>query len=55
MSVQNRIEELSRRHAKLEEKITEEQKRPASNTVTVKELKRQKLRLKEEIGILRAS
>ncbi|MEM8617195.1 MAG: DUF465 domain-containing protein [Pseudomonadota bacterium] len=55
MSLQNRIEELSRRHAKLDEKIHEEQKRPAADVHIIKDLKRQKLRLKEEMLLLRAS
>ncbi|MEM6556401.1 MAG: DUF465 domain-containing protein, partial [Pseudomonadota bacterium] len=55
MSLQGRIEELTKRHAKIDEKIHEEQKRPASDDITIKDLKRQKLRLKEEIGMLRAS
>ncbi|MDG1826596.1 MAG: DUF465 domain-containing protein [Henriciella sp.] len=55
MSLQNRIQELNRRHAKLEDKISQEQKRPAYDITTVKDLKRQKLKLKEEIGMLRAS
>ncbi|MEL6860398.1 MAG: DUF465 domain-containing protein [Pseudomonadota bacterium] len=55
MSLQGRIEELSKRHAQIDEKIHEEEKRPAGNDIIIKDLKRQKLRLKEEIGMLRAS
>lgn len=55
MSMQGRIEELTKRHAQIDEKIHQEQKRPASNGIVLQDLKRQKLRLKEEIGILRAS
>ena len=55
MSLQGRIEELTKRHEQLDEKIHEEQKRPAGNDIVLKDLKRQKLRLKEEIGMLRAS
>ena len=55
MSLKGRIDELKRRHAKLDEKIEEEQKRPASDEGSLRQLKRQKLRLKEEIGMLRAS
>ena len=54
MSLQGRIEELSRRHAKLDDKIHSEQKRPAADPVAVKELKREKLRIKEEMTMLRA-
>jgi len=55
MSLQGRIQELSRRHAKLDEKIIEEQKRPLQDDITLKDLKRGKLRLKEELGMLRTS
>ncbi|MCR9194375.1 MAG: DUF465 domain-containing protein, partial [Hyphomonas sp.] len=55
MSLQGRIEELKKRHEQIDEKIHEEQKRPAGNDIILKDLKRQKLRLKEEIGMLRAS
>lgn len=55
MSLQGRIEELTKRHAQIDQQIHEEQKRPASDDTTLKDLKRRKLRLKEEIGMLRAS
>lgn len=55
MPVDRRIEELSRRHAKLDEKIRDEEKRPSADITALKTLKRQKLKLKEEIGMLRAS
>lgn len=55
MSLQGRIEELSRRHRQLDEQIHSEQKRPAVDSTTVKDLKRQKLRIKEEMSMLRAS
>lgn len=55
MSLTGRIEGLSRRHAELDEKIQDEQKRPAADDITLKELKRQKLRIKEKMGTLRAN
>lgn len=55
MSLKGRIEELSKRHRQLDEQIEKEQKRPASDISTLKDLKRQKLRIKEEIGYLKAS
>ena len=55
MSLQGRIEELTKRHEKIDKKIHKEQKRPATNDIVLKDLKLQKLRLKEEIGMLRAS
>ncbi|GAB5459530.1 MAG: DUF465 domain-containing protein [Henriciella sp.] len=55
MSLKGRIDELNRRHAKLDEKIEDEQKRPAADDSKLRHLKRQKLRIKEEVGMLRAS
>lgn len=55
MSLQGRMEQLTRRHAELEDKIHSEQKRPAADTVKVQKLKKEKLRLKEELTTLRAS
>ncbi|MBR9833707.1 MAG: DUF465 domain-containing protein [Alphaproteobacteria bacterium] len=55
MSLKGRIEELNRRHAKLDDQINEEQKRPAADEVAIKRLKQRKLRIKEEMGMLRAS
>ena len=54
MAVDARIRELGSRHQSLERAIQEEMSRPASDDIRVKELKRQKLRLKEEIEGLRA-
>lgn len=45
----NHLEALRARHAALEEQIHEEQKFPAANMAILRDLKRQKLRLKEEI------
>lgn len=53
MSVQGRIEELSHRHRRLDEQIEQEQKRPSSDSLTLKDLKRQKLKIKEELRDLR--
>ncbi len=53
MAVEARIRELGSRHKSLELAIHEELSRPASDEVKLKELKRQKLRLKEEIESLR--
>jgi len=55
MSLQGRITELTKRHETIDAKIHEEQKRPSADDIRLKDLKRQKLRLKEEIGMLRAS
>jgi hypothetical protein len=49
MSVNDRIEALREKHASLERAIDEEVHRPLPNHETVHELKRQKLRIKDEI------
>lgn len=53
MSVQGRINELSSRHHRLDQQIEEEQKRPAADEIRLHDLKRQKLRIKEELASLR--
>lgn len=49
MSVQSHIAELERRHAALERQIEEATQHPSMDTVQLKELKRRKLHLKDEI------
>jgi hypothetical protein len=49
MSSQDRIEELQERHAALERAIDEENSRPFPNRDAISDLKRQKLRIKDEI------
>lgn len=44
-----RLEALRRRHASLEQMISEEQRRPARSDLRVRILKSQKLKLKDEI------
>jgi len=41
---------LQTKHAGLESRLHQEMSRPAPDEVTIKKLKRQKLRLKEEIA-----
>ncbi|MES2032963.1 MAG: DUF465 domain-containing protein [Pseudomonadota bacterium] len=53
MALDARIRELGNRHQTLDRLIEDETNRPASDDVRLKELKRQKLRLKEEIENLR--
>ena len=55
MAVDARIRELGNRHQSLERAIQEEMSRPAADDFRVRELKRQKLRLKEEMEGLRAA
>lgn len=54
MAVDARIRELGNRHQSLDRKIQDELSRPASDHMRLKDLKRQKLKLKEEMEGLRA-
>ncbi|PHY18239.1 YdcH family protein [Caulobacter sp. BP25] len=54
MAIESRIRELGSRHENLDRKIQEETNRPVYDATLLRELKRQKLRLKEEIEGLRA-
>lgn len=53
MALEARIRELGSRHRSLENAIQDELRRPAADDIRVKELKRQKLKLKEEMETLR--
>ena len=54
MSLENHLQELTTRHRKLDEVLKQEQKRPSSDTLKMTRLKREKLKLKEEIQSLRS-
>ena len=54
MAIEARIRELDARHQSLESLIEEEMSHPSSDDLRVRELKRQKLRLKEEVEALRS-
>jgi len=49
MSLLDRIEALREKHASLERAIDEENARPLPNDDAISDLKRQKLRIKDEI------
>lgn len=49
MSLQTHLAELERKHRQLEDAITQAVASPSSDTLSVVELKRKKLLLKEEI------
>ena len=49
MSVQSHIAELERRHAALERELDEANQHPSTDGTALRELKRQKLALKDEI------
>jgi hypothetical protein len=53
MAIEARIRELGVRHQTLERAIEDELSRPACDTIRLKDLKRQKLRLKEQIESMR--
>ncbi|MBH0239401.1 YdcH family protein [Methylobrevis albus] len=55
MSLQSHISELERRHAALERQIEEVVHHPSVDELQVRELKRRKLHLKDEILKLQAS
>ena len=54
MAIEARIRELGVRHETLDREIHDELKRPAADEARLSDLKRQKLKLKEEIEGLRA-
>jgi hypothetical protein len=49
MPLQDRIEALREKHASLERALDEENSRPLPNEDAIHDLKRQKLRIKDEI------
>ena len=53
MAIEARIRELDHRRQSLDRAIETEARRPEADTLRVSELKRQKMRLKEEIEGLR--
>lgn len=53
MSIESHLAELERRHAALEDKIKEALTHPSSDSLSIAELKRRKLQLKDEINRLR--
>jgi hypothetical protein len=54
MAIEARLRELGVKHQTLDRAIQDETSRPAADAVKVRELKRQKLRLKEEMETLRS-
>jgi hypothetical protein len=53
MAVESRIRELDHRHRDLDAQIEAETRRPAADLMKIGEMKRQKLKIKEEIERLR--
>jgi hypothetical protein len=54
MAIEARIRELGVRHQSLERAIEDEAGRPVADSVRLRDLKRRKLRLKEELESLKA-
>ncbi|GAB0117674.1 YdcH family protein [Acidisoma sp. 7E03] len=55
MNLQARLDTLKDRHASLEARLASEDRRPAPDADTITSLKREKLRLKEEMARLSGS
>ena len=55
MALETTIAELTKQHCALEAEIEEEMARPFSDSLKVSELKREKLRIKEDIARLTAN
>ena len=49
MSLNSHIQELRRKHEHLSQQVEQAQRAPGSSQIAIAELKKQKLRLKEEI------
>ncbi len=54
MTIEARVRELDQRHQSLKSIIAREERSPSVDSLYVKELKRKKLKLKEEIERIRA-
>ncbi|MCC5969596.1 MAG: DUF465 domain-containing protein [Pararhodobacter sp.] len=52
MSLTSHLAELRRKHELLSDKVVEAQRAPGTDDLAIAEMKKQKLRLKEEIGRL---
>ena len=55
MNMDSYISSLQARHARLDREIDEESQRPLPDSMTIQDLKRQKLRIKDEICLQSAS
>ncbi|MDX1821918.1 MAG: DUF465 domain-containing protein [Rhodobacterales bacterium 34-62-10] len=55
MSLSSHVEELKKKHRNLSDKVEEAQRAPGISTAEIATLKKQKLRLKEEIERLSAN
>lgn len=53
MSMQSHLEELQRRHAEMERKIEDALMHPSTDSLELADMKRQKLKIKDEIERIR--
>jgi hypothetical protein len=53
MSIQSHLAELERRHEALEQELSDALAHPSTDDMTIAELKRRKLQVKDEIARLR--
>lgn len=54
MALEAHVSELTDKHRALEQKIETELARPSSDSIVISELKREKLRIKDELERLKA-
>lgn len=54
MSIDARIRELDRRHRSLESELRDAMSHPSSEDAAIRQIKRRKLHIKEEIELLRS-
>ncbi|MEM9714999.1 MAG: DUF465 domain-containing protein [Pseudomonadota bacterium] len=54
MSIEGRLAELERKHKALEDALSEEEKHAAPDAAKISDMKKEKLKIKEEIEKLRA-
>ncbi|GHF20254.1 hypothetical protein GCM10017044_13830 [Kordiimonas sediminis] len=52
MSIETHVESLANKHAEIEETISREEHRPVPDTMKLSQLKKKKLRIKEEMASL---
>ncbi len=55
MSLEAHLDELAEKHRELDRRIEKEEAHPGSDDISIHELKKQKLQLKDRIEQLRAS
>ena len=55
MTIENRITSLKKKHADLEDKIAELEAAPSADDLAIRDLKKEKLAIKEELTALEAA